>query len=88
MASPRNQKSAIWALAVSGGLWAWQNREKITSWLNQQKGQLQQSTGQFGTPSQPTTGSYTGATRRIDERELPSGTSFPGISSDARDTTL
>jgi hypothetical protein len=61
MAYPKNSKSALLALAVSGGLWAWQNRAKISSWVNDQMSQRQ-------TPQ----GSYTGATRRINESELES----------------
>ena len=30
----KNSKSAIWALAAAGGLWAWQNRDKLRQWAN------------------------------------------------------
>ena len=31
----KNQKSAFWALAAAGGLWAWQNRDMIKGYINQ-----------------------------------------------------
>lgn len=53
----KNQKSALAALAAAGGLWAWQNRDKIRGWLSSQRSQMQ------GAGS----GTYTGETRRIGE---------------------
>lgn len=93
MAYPTNKRGAFLALALSGGLWAWQNRDKISGWLQQQKGQLGH-TKTFGSQSTPgtysgssstsapygastygdtSTGSYTGATRRMDESGSPFG---------------
>jgi hypothetical protein len=48
MAYPTNKKGALLALAVSGGLWAWQNRDKITSWFEKQRGQLENNNRPFG----------------------------------------
>lgn len=53
----KNQKSALAALAAAGGLWAWQNRDKIRGWIDSQRSQIQ-SAG---------SGTYTGETRRIGE---------------------
>jgi hypothetical protein len=55
----RSNRSALAALALAGGLWAWRNRDKIQSWLNSQR-------QRFGDSQ-----SYTGETRRIQEAELP-----------------
>lgn len=63
MAYPKNKRSAFMALAATAGLWAWQNRDKISTWVNQQKGQMAQ---RQHSPMQPA-GSYTGSTRRFDE---------------------
>ena len=52
----KGNKSALWALAAAGGLWAWRNRDKIQGWVNAQRGQM---TSQYG--GQPATG----ATQRI-----------------------
>ena len=64
--------SALAALALAGGIWAWRNRDKIQSWLNTQRQQLGSSQ------------SFTGETRRIRESEAPSydSTSQPGIYTD------
>jgi|GEM_PF-2971522 len=64
MAYPKNQRGAFLALAASAGLWAWQNRDKISAWVNDQKQQLEQR--QSPAMQQPST-SYTGATRRFDD---------------------
>ncbi|MEN9938704.1 MAG: hypothetical protein RLZZ387_5283 [Chloroflexota bacterium] len=48
----KNQKSALMALAAAGGMWAWQNRDKIRGWMNSQRSQMG-------------SGSYTSQTRRI-----------------------
>jgi hypothetical protein len=52
-------RSALAALALAGGVWAWRNRDKIQSWLNSQR-------QQFGGSQ-----SFTGETRRIHESDLP-----------------
>lgn len=70
MAYPKNQRSALMALAASAGLWAWQNRDKISGWVNQQKNQMAQR--QQPSMQQPST-SYTGATRRFDEPSTLTG---------------
>jgi hypothetical protein len=44
MAMPKNSKSALWALAATSGLWLWQNRDKVGSWLKQKQSDLQQAT--------------------------------------------
>jgi hypothetical protein len=64
MAYPKNQRGALMALAASAGLWAWQNRDKISTWVKQQKSQMAQR--QQPSMQQPS-GSYTGSTRRFDE---------------------
>jgi hypothetical protein len=59
-------KSALAALAIAGGLWAWRNRDKIQSWLNTQRQQLGGSQ------------SFTGETRRMGDSERSSyDTSMP-----------
>lgn len=65
-------RSALAALALAGGLWAWRNRDTIQSWLTTQRQQL--GGGQ----------SFTGETRRIREEEVPGHTSStkPGISNE------
>ncbi|KAB8144460.1 hypothetical protein F8S13_06190 [Chloroflexia bacterium SDU3-3] len=35
MAVVPKQTSALWALAAAGGLWAWQNRDKISGYIKQ-----------------------------------------------------
>ncbi|HEU4322539.1 MAG TPA: hypothetical protein VFS21_05245 [Roseiflexaceae bacterium] len=65
----KNSKSALWALAAAGGLWAWQNRDKLRQLGNnpQVRDAINSVTGQQRQPSTPHS-SYpsTGATRRID----------------------
>ena len=65
-------RSALAALALAGGLWAWRNRDKIQSWLNTQRQQLGGSQ------------SFTGETRRIRETETPGydSSTQPGIYTD------
>lgn len=81
MATPKSSRSALLALAVSGGLWAWQNRDKISGWVNQQRQAQQQRSQQgAGTAGQtfpgapgrqiPVDAPYTGSTRRMDEGDL------------------
>ncbi len=55
-------KSAWVALLAAGGLYAWQNRDKIQGWLNTQRDQIN---------SQPNSLPATGATQRIDSQDAP-----------------
>jgi hypothetical protein len=64
-------KGAWMALLAAGGLYAWQNRDKIQGWLNSQR-------EQFG--SQPSSSlPATGATRRIDAQDVPPANDTRGI---------
>lgn len=72
MAYPKNSKSALLALAAAGGLWAWQNRHKLSGMLGQVRGEIDSRTGQTShrkdlTDSQhrPAVEAYTGGTHRI-----------------------
>lgn len=71
----RGNKNAFWALAAAGGLWAWQNRDKIQGWVNNQRtrlnDQMNSQSNQFESDQ-----SFTGATRRIDQNtyDTPSTT--------------
>ena len=60
----KGNKSALWALAAAGGLWAWRNRDKIQDWVNTQRSQM---SGQFGgqLSGQTDDQAATGPTRRI-----------------------
>jgi hypothetical protein len=63
----KGNKNALWALAAAGGLWAWQNRDKIQGWMNDQRNRLNdqmnsQQSNQYGTNE-----SFTGETRRMSE---------------------
>jgi hypothetical protein len=64
-------KGAWMALLAAGGLYAWKNRDKIQSWLNTQREQLDSSTGS----SLPATG----ATRRIDAQDVSPTNDTRGI---------
>jgi hypothetical protein len=55
---PKSRTSALMALLAAGGLYAWRNRDKIQSWINDQR-------AQYSTPDN-TAFPSTGATRRID----------------------
>jgi hypothetical protein len=55
----KGNRSALTALALAGGLWAWRNRDKIQGWLNSQRSQFDGGRG------------FTGETRRIQESEAP-----------------
>lgn len=44
---PKGKSSALWALALSGGVWAWQNRDKIKGWVNSQSSQWRQQSEQW-----------------------------------------
>jgi hypothetical protein len=59
---PRNTAGALLTLAAGAGWWAWQNRNKIRGYLDQQRSTMQ--SGNQGSFSQPTP--MTGETRRID----------------------
>ena len=63
-------KSAWMALLAAGGLYAWQNRDKIQGWLNTQRDQIR---------SQSNTLPATGATRRIDSQDIPPTSDTRGI---------
>jgi hypothetical protein len=64
-------KSAWLALLAAGGLYAWNNRDKIQGWLNTQRDQFNPQTGE----SLPATG----ATRRIDQQHNATPTDTRGI---------
>ena len=64
-------KSAWMALLAAGGLYAWNNRDKIQSWLTTQRDQLS-SQSSSSLPA-------TGATRRIDQQDAPAASSTSGI---------
>lgn len=73
MAFPRNSKSALLALLTAGGIWAWQNRDKVASWAGQmsqrQPGHRKTFDQVQTTSPAATVESYTGSTRRIGEEE-------------------
>jgi len=64
-------KSAWVALLTAGGLYAWQNSDKIQSWLNTQRSQI----------ASPSSNSLpaTGATQRIDSQDVPATSPWRGI---------
>ena len=62
--NPVRSKSAWLALLTAGGMYAWQNRDKIRGWLDTQRDQFNNQSGS----SLPATG----ATRRMDQGEYPS----------------
>ena len=55
-----SNRSALAALAIAGGVWAWRNRNKIQNWLNSQRQQLGSGQG------------FTGETRRMSKSQAPS----------------
>lgn len=69
MANPKRSSSALLALAAAGGLWAWQNRDKVSGWVNQMNDQISQRQGHRKTISDttysPSVQTYTGNTQRI-----------------------
>jgi hypothetical protein len=69
MAYPKRSSSALLALAAAGGLWAWQNRDKVSGWVNQMNDQISQRQGHRKTISDttysPSVQTYTGNTQRI-----------------------
>ena len=66
---PKSRNGALMALLAAGGLYAWRNRDKIQSWINDQRAQYT-SQGNTTFPS-------TGATRRIDTDMSPADTEGP-----------
>lgn len=73
MAYPKNPKSALLALAAAGGLWAWQNRDKLGGMIGQLSSQLGGQSGQqpsyrkqvAAEQQAPSVEAYTGNTQRI-----------------------
>jgi hypothetical protein len=63
-------KGAWMALLAAGRLYAWNNREKIQNWLNTQRDQINSQSSSLPT---------TGATRRIDQEDLPTPSDTRGI---------
>ena len=63
-------KGAWMALLAAGGLYAWQNRDKIQGWLNSQRDQIS---------SQSNSLPATGATHRIDSQDIPPTSDTRGI---------
>jgi hypothetical protein len=63
-------KGAWMALLAAGGLYAWNNREKIQNWLNTQRDQIN---------SQSSSLPATGATRRVDSQDVPMPSDTRGI---------
>ena len=57
MAIIPKQRSAFWALAAAGGLWAWQNRDKLQGYLKQSGilDQVNSALQNAGTTATPTT---------------------------------
>jgi hypothetical protein len=64
-------KGAWMALLAAGGLYAWNNRDKIQSWLNTQRDQLS-AQSRSSLPA-------TGATRRIDAQDSATSSGTRGI---------
>jgi hypothetical protein len=60
MYGPKKKGGALAALAAAGGMWAWQNRDKIRGWLNSQRSQLEANRSITGEGR-----GFTGETRRI-----------------------
>jgi hypothetical protein len=54
MYGPKNKRGALAALLAAGGLWAWQNRDKIRGFIEGQRQRLESQGG-----------GYVGETRRI-----------------------
>lgn len=88
MAVVKNQRSALWALAAAGGLWAWQNRDKIQGYiknsgvLDQINGAMQNAGNSSSTSHRRPMESFdptpnmpmTGETRRMTDSDLESFT--------------
>jgi len=64
-------KSAWVALLAAGGLYAWNNRDKIQSWLRTQRDQIS-SQSSSSLPA-------TGPTRRIDQQDVSMPSDTRGI---------
>ncbi len=73
----KGNRGAFAALLAAGGLWAWQNRDKIQNWINTQRSQLSNQYG--GAPA-------TGSTRRIGAEEY--GTNGPRIYDEPLDRSM
>lgn len=69
--NPAKSKSAWLALLAAGGLYAWNNRDKIQSWLNSQRDQLNSQSGN----SLPATS----ATRRMEQQDYSAPSDKRGI---------
>jgi MYXO-CTERM domain-containing protein len=72
----KGNKNALWALLAAGGLWAWQNRDKIQGWVNNQRSQMSDQSAQPAT----------GPTRRIGADDF--STTSPRIYSDPADRNV
>jgi hypothetical protein len=74
----KNSKNAIWALAAAGGMWAWQNRDKIKGFIDQQRSTMQTNTNQAY--NQPRIHDYSepaiGETRRMSTDEYNASGEF------------
>ena len=64
-------KGAWLALLAAAGLYAWNNRDKIQGWVNAQRNQLQNQSGN----SLP----VTGETSRIDQQDYRASSDTRGI---------
>ena len=71
----KNSKGALFALAAAGGLWAWQNRDKVQGWLNTARNQIESNLESNRT--------FTGETRRMEATGL-----FIAIGHDPRSELL
>lgn len=71
----KGNKSALMALAAAGGLWAWRNRDKIQTWVNDQRTRLNDQISSQGNQFESDQ-SFTGETRRIGQHtyDTPSTT--------------
>ena len=78
----KNSRGALMALLAAGGLYAWRNRDKIQSWLNTQRDQLNT---QYGGAQLSGTMPSTGETRRMDQGQYPSLNQNRGVYDDPLD---
>lgn len=77
MARPRNTAGALLTLAAGAGIWAWRNRDKIRTMVNERTPQSQSHTrldqpmtNQSMTNQPMTNQPMTGETRRIGDGDL------------------